>query len=106
MHIYEQMNDVLDIMWGNLMEADKYIKEAHDLKDTNRFYADWCKEMGMKHIEFNTNGKTVFDRMRDMLLNSQEHVDNSRAMVMIFDRQMAKLNRHCAEIKALMEMYK
>ena len=60
MHMYEHMNDVLDIMWGNLMEAEKYIKQAHELHDECRMYADWCHAMATRHIEFNTDGKAVY----------------------------------------------
>lgn len=106
MHMYEMMNDVLDIMWGNLMEADKYVKMAHELKDDCRTYADWCKEMAMKHMEFNTGGRNVFDRLKERLHEDHEHTQHHAGVMLILDRQMAKLNQHCAEIKAKMEAYK
>lgn len=105
MKSYEMLSDVLDIMWSNLMEAEKYIREAHDLKDECRMYADWCREMAERHIEFNANGRALFDRLRDMM-SEQENIEHANAMAMIFDRQLAKLNRHCAEIKATLTMYK
>ena len=106
MHIYEHMNDVLDIMWGNLMEADKYIKEAHELKDECRTYADWCRDMAAKHIEFNTGGKNVYDRLKERLHEDHEHAEHHKGIVMILDRNMAKMNHLCAEIKAKMVEYK
>jgi len=106
MHMYEHMSDVLDIMWGNLMEADKYIKMAHELRDECRVYADWCKDMAMKHIEFNTGGKTVYERMRDKLHEDHEHAAHHEGILMILDRQMAKLSHNCAEIKSKMDAYK
>lgn len=106
MYMYEHMNDVLDIMWGNLMEADKYIRMAHELKDECRSYADWCKDMAAKHIEFNTAGRTVFDRMKDKLREDHEHAAHHPGILMILERNMAKLNHNCAEIKAKMEAYK
>ena len=106
MYIYEHMNDVLDIMWGNLMEAEKYIKEAHELRDECRTYADWCKEMAMKHIEFNSNGKNVYDRLKERLHEDHEHTEHHKGVVMILDHNMAKLNHYSAEIKAKLAEYK
>ena len=106
MHIYEHMSDVLDIMWGNLMEADKYIKEAHELRDECRTYADWCRDMAMKHIEFNTAGKGVFDRLKDRMREDTEHAAHHPGIMVILDRQMAKLHHAAAEIKVKMDAYK
>lgn len=106
MHIYEHMNDVLDIMWGNLMEADKYIGMAHELRDACRAYADWCKEMAAKHIEFNTTGRSVYDRLKERMHEDHEHAEHHKGVVMVLDRNLAKLNQHCAEIKAKMAEYK
>lgn len=106
MRIFEHMNDVLDIMWGNLMEADKYIREAHMLKDECRTYADWCKDMAAKHIEFNNGGKAVYDRLKERLHEDEEHKMHHAGIAMILDRNMAKLNHQCAEIKAKMSEYK
>ncbi len=106
MHMYEHMNDVLDIMWGNLMEADKYVGMAHELKDECRAYADWCKEMAHKHIEFNSGGKTVYDRMKERLHEEHEHKEHHAGALLVLDRNMAKLHQHCAEIKAKMAEYK
>jgi hypothetical protein len=106
MKIYEHMNDVLDIMWGNLMEAEKYIKQAHELHDECRLYADWCHAMATKHIEFNTDGKAVYDRLKERMHEDHEHAEHHAGIVMILDRNMAKLTRHCSEIKAMMAMYK
>lgn len=106
MKMYELMADTLDIMWGNLMEADKYIKMAHEIKDECRTFADWCKEMSMRHMEFNATGRTVYDRLKDRLHEDHEHAAHYAGIVMVLDRNMGKLNRQCSEIKAMMEMYK
>lgn len=106
MNIYEHMSDVLDIMWGNLMEADKYIKMAHKLREECRAYADWCKEMAGKHIEFNANGRNAYERLRERLHEDHEHKDHHAGVLLVLDRNMAKLNGYCAEIKAKLAEYK
>lgn len=106
MHIYEHMSDTMDVMWGNLMEADKYIREAHELKDECRTMADWYKDMALKHLEFNTGGKTVYERLKDQLKEDHEYTAHHEGIMMILDRQMAKLNHTCAEVKAKLEAYK
>lgn len=103
---FERMNEVMDIMWGNVMEADKYIKEAHDTKDECRSYADWCREMAMKHLEFNTPGKGVFDRIKDMVATEHEHAPHIHGIMKVFDHQMHRLSRVTAEVKAMIDMYK
>jgi hypothetical protein len=104
--MYELMSDTLDIMWGNLMEADKYVKMAHELKDDCRMMADWCKDMAAKHMEFNVSGRAVYDRLKDRLHEEHEHAEHHAGIVMVLDRNMAKLNRQHSEIKAMMDMYK
>ena len=106
MQIYEYMNDVLDVMWGNLMEADKYIRGAHELKDECRAMADWYKDMAMKHVEFNTAGKSIYERLKERMHEDHEHAEHHAGILMILDRNMAKLNHNCAEVKAKMEAYK
>lgn len=106
MKIYEHMNDVLDIMWGNLMEAEKYAKMAHELKDECRAYADWANSMAMRHIEFNTGGRTVYDRLKERMHEDHEEAGHQEGIVMILDRNLAKMNRLCAEIKAMTDMHK
>ena len=105
MHIYEYIDDTLEIMWGNVMEASKYANEAHDMKDECRAFADWCRDMAMKHLEFNTAGKTVYDRLKDRLHEDTEH-EHAKGLMMVFERQMHKLNRQHAEIKAMLDTYK
>lgn len=106
MKIFEHMNDVLDIMWGNLMEADKYIKMAHELREECRAYADWCKEMASKHIEFNVGGRNTYDRLKERIKEDHEHAEHHAGILIILDRNMAKLNNYCAGIKAKLAEYK
>lgn len=106
MKIFEHMNDVLDIMWGNVMEAEKYAKQAHELKDSCHSYADWCKEMATKHIEFNDNGRNVYERLKERMHEDSEHTMHHEGIKMILDRNMAKLQRVCSEVKAMIGMYK
>lgn len=103
---FERMNEVLDIMWGNVMEADKYIKEAHDMKDECRAYADWCRDMAAKHLEFNSTGRNVFDRVRDMVAAEHEHTAHMPGMMIVFDHQTHRLSRVSAEVKTMIDMYK
>ena len=106
MHIYEQIDDILGIMWGNVMEASRYMREAHDLKENCRGFADWCRDMAMKHLEFNTAGKALYERMRERLHEDGEHSIHAKGLMMVFDRQMHKLDRQHAEVKAMLDAYK
>lgn len=105
MHIYEYIDDTLEIMWGNVMEASKYAREAHEMKDECRAFADWSRDMAAKHLEFNTAGKAVYDRLKDRLHEGTEP-EHAKGLLMIFERQIHKLNRQHAEIKAMLDAYK
>ena len=105
MHIYEQIDDVVEIMWGNAMEAAKYAREAHELKEDCRAYADWCRDMSIKHLEFNTAGKAVYERMKERLHEHGES-EHAKGLLMVLDRQMNKLSRQHAETKAMLDAYK
>lgn len=103
---FERLNEVLDIMWGNVMEAEKYIKEAHEMKSECPSYADWCRDMAVRHLEFNSTGRTVFDRIRDMVAAEHEHMAHMPGMMRVYDHQTHKLARESAEVRMLIDMYK
>lgn len=105
MHIFEQMDDVLEIMWGNAMEADKYMRMACEMKEHCRNFAGWYRDMAAKHMEFNTAGRALFDRLREGLRADEADAAHSEGILMVYERQMAKLNRHCAQVRAMLDAY-
>lgn len=106
MRTYEQMEEVLDIMWGNIEEAKKYMGMAYEWKDTCRAFADWCKAMATGHMAFNDAGKPVYDKMKETLKNEPEHAAHLTGIMAIMDRQTAKIAKHAAKANAMIAAYK
>lgn len=105
MHMLEKMDDVLEILWGNAMEADRYAQMACEMKERCRGAADWYRDMATKHLEFNAAGRTLFDRMRDEMRTDAKHAAHSEGALMVYEKQMAKLSRHCAQTRAMLDAY-
>ena len=106
MHTYDLMGDVIDTMWGNLMEAERYIKEAYEMKDSCRSYADWCRTMAVGHMNFNESAKPVYDRLHERLREEPEHAHEIHGIMAIMNRQWNKIAKHTAEINSMIASYK
>ena len=106
MHTYEQMADVMDIMWKNLMEAEDYMKEAYEWKDSCRSYADWCRSMASGHMSFNETGKNVYDRLHEKLRDEPEHAHEMHVILAVMNHQWKKIAKHTAEINSMINSFK
>lgn len=105
MHMLEKMDDVLEILWGNAMEADRYAQMACEMKERCRGAADWYRDMATKHLEFNAAGRTLFDRMRDEMRTDANRASHSEGALMVYEKQLAKLSRYCAQTRAMLDAY-
>ena len=59
-----------------------------------------------QHIEFNTGGRTVYDRLKERMHEDHEGAAHHEGIMLILDRNLAKMNRLSAEIKAMTDMHK
>lgn len=49
--------------------------------------------------------KTLFDRMRDEMRTDANHAAHSEGALMVYEKQLAKLSRHCAQTRAMLDAY-
>ena len=106
MRTYEQMEEILDTMWRNVEEATNYMREAYEWRDHCRPYADWCKTMAAGHMSFNEAGKPVYETLKERLRGEPEHAAHVNGIMVIMDRQYAKVSKHMAEANAMIAAYK
>jgi hypothetical protein len=95
-----------DIIAGNLREAEKYIHMAHELKETNLMAADWCKEMAVKHLEFNAKGHELAKKLIADYAASGKNHELAPGMKVVYDELHAEMVRKNAEIMGMIAAYK
>lgn len=95
-----------DIMAGNLDEAQKYIGKAYELRDTNPTAADWCKDMAVKHLDFNKAGHELVKKLITDFQAGGKHSDLAPGMMAVYNDRHADLIRKAAEITGMIAAYK
>lgn len=95
-----------DVIAGNLREARKYIGKAYELRDECRDAADWCRDMAVKHLEFNVKGHDLCKKLiADYTANAQ-HAILAPGVKSVYDSIHADFARENAEIQAMVQAYK
>lgn len=95
-----------DVIAGNLREARKYIGKAYELRETCRPAADWCRDMALRHLEFNTQGHAIVKKLIDDYGNSGKQSDLMPGMRAVYSDIHADMMREAAEIQAMIQGYK
>ena len=95
-----------DIISGNLREARKYICKAYELKDSCKEAADWCKDMAVKHLDFNTKGHDLVAKLIKDYAASERHSDLVPGMRAVYEDLHCDMMRETAEIQAMITGYK
>lgn len=90
----------------NVHEAENHIRKAHELRDTCRMTADWYKEMAQRHLEFNNQGRALYDKqMRDLhdMPDAAEYMPGIKAA---YGDWLSDISEKTAEVMAMIQMYK
>lgn len=95
-----------DVIDNNIREAHMYAEKAHKLKDVNKAAADWCAKMAKSHLDFNTDGHTVAERMISDYKASGQKSPLEAGMMEVYNAKHADLIAKTAEVKAMLDMYK
>lgn len=93
-----------DIIKANLHEARKYINQAYELRDTYQQAAEWCKDMAVKHIEFNAKGHELVKKLVTEAEAKQSPL--AAGMMAVYNDMHAELVREQAEIMAMISTFK
>ena len=95
-----------DIISGNLREARKYIGKAYELRESCRPAADWCKEMAVRHLEFNQIGHSMAKKMIEDYANSGAQSELMPGMKAVYNDMHADIMRESAEVQAMIAAHK
>lgn len=109
MHAMEQIQRIkrtAKAIDHNVHEAEAHIQKAHELRDSCRMTADWYKEMAHRHLEFNNQGRTLYDKqMRDLAeaIDADTYLPGIKAA---YNDWISDINEKTAEVMAMISMYK
>ena len=104
-HIMEQIERVAGAIMHNVEEAEEHIEHAHKLKEVCRLEADWYKDMANQHMNFNTSGKALFDKLMNDLRSHSEMAQQMEAVISLYERWMLAINRDAARVQTMISMY-
>lgn len=90
----------------NLQEAERHIKKAHEMRDDCRMTADWYKEMAHRHLEFNVQGRALYERKMRELTEAEGAAEYLPGIKAAYGAWMNDINEKTAEVMAMIQMYK
>lgn len=110
------MMDMHDTFWsikkiarnmdGNISEAHKYARMAHEWRDKCRMQADWYRDMAVGHLNFNAPARQLYDKRMADLASMPEAAEYIHGIRMAYDAWMHEIAEDTAEVQALISMYK
>lgn len=96
---------ILDVMKGNIREAENYAEKACNMKGYCAECAEWCTEMAKRHLSFNERGMNILAKHHTDLLATVEGELAGAINMMIHERR-AWLNDEAAGILAKLDKNK
>lgn len=90
----------------NVHEAEAHIRKAHEMRETCRMTADWYKEMANRHLEFNTQGRAIYDRKMRELVDTEEAAEYIPGIRAAYNDWISDINEKTAEVLVMIQMYK
>lgn len=90
----------------NVQEAEAHIRKAHEMRETCRMTADWYKDMAQKHLEFNSQGRALYDRKMRDLIDSEGAAEYLPGIKAAYNDWISDINAKTAEVMAMIQMYK
>jgi hypothetical protein len=96
---------ILDVMKGNIHEAENYAEKACHMKGYCPECAEWCTEMAKRHLSFNDRGMSLLNHHHSELMAKVEGELAGGIDMMIHERR-AWLNEEAAEIHAKLDKNK
>lgn len=96
--LFKDLKDVVKNMHGNVTEAEKYAKLAHEWAEC-RIRSEAYKEMAKGHVSFNDSLKRVYDKyMQDVAESGNK--EYHEWMSMVFGEWMRDIDHEAAEVHA------
>lgn len=99
----ETLRHVCHIIDGNLREARKYAECAHKHRGTHKGYTDWCVSMARMHLDANTDGISLADKMVKEIHDADPAL--GPGVKAMYADQREEWVPETAEIKMMLDMY-
>lgn len=96
---------ILDVMKGNVQEAEKYAEKACHMRDHCPDSAEWCVEMAKKHLEFNNKGMSLLDKHLAALTDKADG-EVVGAIKMYVHEKRSHLAEESVEVHVMLDKYK
>ena len=99
----------MNIMYGNISEAQNYIHKAYALQKDNLDAACWCRDMASAHLAFNADGHELVKRLIDEHKSSDAYRSNpayAEGMLDAWQSMHNDLIAKTAEVKAMIDGWK
>ena len=90
----------------NIREAREKICKAYELKDRDRPYADWLRDMAKAHLDFNVRGHEIVAKKIAEFAASGKASELTPGMKAIYEDMHADMIRDAAEVQAMIAGYK
>lgn len=98
--MFMNLKDIVKNIHGNVEEAKKYAKMAHEWHEKCRMRFESYKEMAKGHLAFNDSLKRVYDKyMQDV--ESAGHKEYYEWMKMVFGEWMHDIEREVGDVHAM-----
>ena len=90
----------------NIHEAREKIREAYELRDTDRAEADWLRDMAKAHLDFNAKGHDIVAALIAEAEKSRASAPELPGMQAVYKQRHAEIARDAAEVAAMISGYK
>ena len=90
----------------NIHEAKEKIREAYELRDTDRAEADWLRDMAKAHLDFNTRGHEIVTGLISEAAKNHANAPELPGMQAVYKQRHAEIARESAEVAAMIVAYK
>lgn len=96
-------------MMGNIEEAREKIRTAYELKAEHPEAASWYREMAAAHINFNSSGHDVLEKLSEQYKSSDAYKRNpeyANGMMEAWQAMHTDMMARAAEVKAMIDGFK
>ena len=103
------MKRISNDMMGNIDEAREKIRTAYELKSEYPEAASWYREMAAAHINFNSSGHGVLEKLIEQYKSSDAYKRNpeyANGMMGAWQAMHTDMMARAAEVKAMIDGFK
>lgn len=85
--------------------AQSNVSWVYDMREKSKAASDWCKEMAVAHLTFNTGGAALAKKLMDEA-KANDPSERMEGRLEVWSERHAEIAREGAEIRAMLECLK